>query len=462
MQSLKLFVRALGGTGLVFIAYGCSSEPGDDAQGKSVATQTEQEQFAFPGDLTEPTTLTDDVGRVWNATPVRSFTEESKAPVRADLVPLRKGPTALELDLLDDDAYLERMKPLKVSYDSAGHAVEYALSRWDDKTRQTILAARDKQRHGWRMRSFGPGRVQEFLGAAPSAPPVAWTARPQAPQLLPSIEAKLTPTAIVNEPGCTTGFSCDSRQYVPHGEAFTWPKEAAQVHFGGGPGGLSGSGTNIGRYTAISAAHIFHTAGGGGYWYPTLTWKSAVVHTTSTTGGPDRWTVGYPYMNQSGIYGCYSVTIPASFITPGLSEGDFAIVEFTCGHRPGEHTGWVSPAIGNANDYTSASIQMQAYDGSGPYQLVASEMFAYPTMIRRSMPPGNAWIDPNYDFLLDHRLDFTGGASGGGLLQNLFSNVGDPTIYWVGDNSAGNSSYGTGRRLTWGSWGFIQAYSNEF
>ena len=59
-------------------------------------------------------------------------------------------------------------------------------------------------------------------------------------------------------------------------------------------------------------------------------------------------------------------------------------------------------------------------------------------------------------------MDTEGGASGGGVLQNLFTSVGDPTLYWVGDHYGGGPTVNRARVLTASTWGFIQYWGSEY
>lgn len=323
-----------------------------------------------------------------------------------------------------------------------------------------MLASRAKERAGYRMRALSPGVVQEFLGSPPPLPS-GWTPSPyRRPEQASQGQSM---GLIINDPGCGgPGYPCDHRNFLLHSDATVWPY-ATNVQFSPTGIGLSGSGTLIGRHTIMSCAHIFHQAGGGGTWYSTQTWRAGQVH--STVFGTDSYTTAYPPANPYGYTGCYAVTIPTSFIM-GLSEGDVAVVDVQCGLTPGSSVGWLPPGYGVASDYLGASIQMQAYDGNSPYPPqppFSLATYSYPTLIDRGLAgPWVAWLDATYSFQLNHLLDHTGGASGGGLVQDIFQSVGDPTMYWVADQHSGDFSQSRGRVLTASLWGFIQDNSSEY
>lgn len=248
------------------------------------------------------------------------------------------------------------------------------------------------------------------------------------------------------------------------------------------------SGTMIGEYTAISAAHCFYdrptstSTGGWNYTRINGEWGVGRIRTTSST----TYTYG-------PAWGCYSVTIPAWFMNAPTDDqaylDDFAIVQFGCGLYPGTNNSY-PPAYYNAAGYASARVtSFRAYDATGadpvylPNGLVpshGSNTFRVQTLMERSVEnfgSGSTMVlQSNQVRLLGgERIDVAGGASGGGLIQTVFSNVGDHTPCFVGNEvgiihpagriyaTSGTTAARAGFRVvTAGSWGFIVANASEF
>lgn len=449
----------------------CSSDPVDGIV--PPALEVPSAPFAFPGYLSEPTEITDDQGRTWLGKPVTSFAKPSIPGEVATAPKFSPGLTDAERDKLSDEEYLERMKPLKIAFDDSGHAVEYTLKEWGATTREVILGGRRKQRAGVIMRSFGPGRVQEFSGETIPPAPAGW-AEAYAAQQRPDfgLNQSVSPQGVIPHPGCGGVNPCDQRVWLTHSQTFLWPN-LAQVHFRPTTSfGLAGSGTMVGRFTAFSCAHIFHqpwnaATGLPGAWYDASSWRVALTH--STLSGSHKYKSGYPYQPTEsatfpGLIGGYHVDIPTSFIN-GNSEGDFALVQFTGGVQPGATTGYLAPAYGVNSDYATAPIQMQSYDGDPPYppsQPPGSHVYSFPSMIHRNMGAGAGAIHPTYSFVLMHLMDTTPGSSGGGMEMNLFLSRGDSSLYYVGDNHSGDNTLNYGRRLDAGLWAWLQGLSAEY
>lgn len=277
-------------------------------------------------------------------------------------------------------------------------------------------------------------------------------------------------------------IGADNRLFWPTG-SLSWVGETARsAHVS-----LSGcSGTMIGGFTAISAAHCFYNRAAGAWNTARIngSWGLGQIR-SSTSANPTNFVTTYTFGPQSG---CMNITIPTNYIT-NPSEGgaqldDFAIVEFTCGLRPGAGGNSYPPCYGIDNDYTSASTStLSAYDGSGASLLLPGGMpvpqnwapgtnFQLSTMIvRGSQAPGVSIIN---SVLINGNLNFdaTAGSSGGGLVSTIFSSVGDFQMCWtgsvIGPSTVQNivtgttSSRLTFRRLTAGTWGFIVDNSTEF
>lgn len=103
--------------------------------------------------------------------------------------------------------------------------------------------------------------------------------------------------------------------------------------------------------------------------------------------------------------------------------------------------------------------------------------FQVPTLMARDAEDfgggGFVTLQSNQIYLWSNdRFDATGGSSGDGLIQTLFSNMGDHTPRWIGNvigpSAVSGMTTGTTsarlefRALTGGSWGFIVGNSAEF
>jgi hypothetical protein len=135
-----------------------------------------------------------------------------------------------------------------------------------------------------------------------------------------------------------------------------------------------------------------------------------------------------------------------------MVDYDYAIWDFygnfNCGDKPGLKGSFLPVAIGSVSDYGNVVAQMSAYDGNKPCGLDGNSGYDYdrscvyppnpgfqnrwyedPSMIGRSIGLGGVTVVGNQ---LSLDMDATPGASGAGVLQNLWWYQGDPTTYFVG------------------------------
>ena len=167
---------------------------------------------------------------------------------------------------------------------------------------------------------------------------------------------------------------------------------------------------------------------------------------------------------------CYWVTIPVGY-TPGYptsftDELDYAVIDFSpCSLTPGSTVGWYAPAIGASSDFPTAASQLWAYDSASPPPNSGSTFYTVPSLITRAKPAWSVSVSPSSSSILAHILDTTPGSSGGGLIQQVFSNVGDWSWYVVGANVSEDPPPATSnyaRRLDNTFFSFIQANSGEY
>lgn len=253
------------------------------------------------------------------------------------------------------------------------------------------------------------------------------------------------------------------------------------------------SGTMIGTYTAISAAHCFYdratasTPAGWNYTALFGTWGLGRIQTVSGGIPSVSYTYGY-------VTGCFSVTVSSWYATaPTYADAnvdDFALVEFTCGLTPGANGNHFDPAYTNAAGYASSYLaSLSAYDGDGSDPMLPAgqrppqypypyTQFRVPTLVQRkrtSSSGSTMVLQSNGVHMLGGSVfDLAGGASGGGLIMTPFHNLGDDTPCWVANLFAVHRPSGTYttsgttdaranfRVLTGGQWGWIVNASNEF
>lgn len=288
------------------------------------------------------------------------------------------------------------------------------------------------------------------------------------PLRLPDLRDLTTPTDITPEE--------DVRDWVDHTTAKGWPYRA-QISLAPPPYPMRSpeplphcSATLIGRHTAISAAHCFYDRDRGA-WRPTWAWAAGVVRTETISSWDYDVTSSY-----GPVTGCYSVTIPKGFITLSgstrdLAPHDLAVIDFrgegACGLEPGRETGWVSAALGKPVDYATAPSWIIGYDVESPEppdrRLGAHpDVFAVPSLIERRGRPFDTQVASWSLSELESRITVIGGASGSGHLQQLFSNVGDPTWYWVGVVTNSDHKTTLSLRNTPSIWGFITDHTTEW
>lgn len=232
------------------------------------------------------------------------------------------------------------------------------------------------------------------------------------------------------------------------------------------------SGTLIGRYTAVVAAHSFYSRNDHD-WYPLANWAVDVVKRRNDNTLLEERTAVYP-----PTYFCYALTIPSGYMMYGGTEWDFGVFEATCDTNPGSYTGWLPAGVGSDYDLVSSSSYIEGYDAAVdikgnplPPQNVGSYHYFYGSLLTRFAGPSAAWPDPYYSYVIDTVMDVSPGASGSGIVKNLFlANYGDPTYYWsgvvrregLGDPADGDYQYNIVRRHDWPMWWFISGATTEW
>jgi len=240
-----------------------------------------------------------------------------------------------------------------------------------------------------------------------------------------------------------TVFGTDDRATVTNTTVNPYSAQVAMWH-NTATGVYGCSATLIGATTALSAAHCFHT-GVGGSWRPTLTWAVGARASVADS---------YPY---GKVTGCYSVYIPAAFITTDSSSPlyDYAVIDFAgpggCGKTPGATASHLLWGV-----YPDAAI-----DGNTGW------IYGYPTVssgaypVQRGMGVGAAGINlsvfyPNYVFY--QYLDTSDGQSGAALFQNIYGGYNEVAIHvgpWDSDENVG-------RRITSDVASFVSNNSVEY
>jgi V8-like Glu-specific endopeptidase len=221
--------------------------------------------------------------------------------------------------------------------------------------------------------------------------------------------------------------------------------------------GSQGSGSLIGRSTAMSVAHVF--------------WDEV----NDTWEADHRWAPGFDSQDGNSSpwgewYRCYWVTIPVAYTTnENQNEFDFAVIDFDVGcnstndgvnsDRPGATVGWLGHYTASAGDIETRTAYVRGYPGIGtcgnPGQQcnvrvwgdisLSSENEAESTEIR-------------------HDADTTGGQSGSAIYHYADPGCGgcDFGSYLVGMHRVGGSSTNGARRYTSSVYAFVQQYSGEF
>lgn len=218
-----------------------------------------------------------------------------------------------------------------------------------------------------------------------------------------------------------TVFPLDTRTWESGN--YGWPRGAI-VKISDQPfysnAGSGGSGTLIGRRTAVAAAHS--------WWDRTTnTWRRPrdigvdYVHYLYQLSGSGYWV-----NSETMLFGpvqdntnCFSISVPEDYKTRGNLEDDIAVIEFLCG-SPGDVTGWIPPGVGAASDVNNAnSTTIYGYDWAAPLpsQVVGNRNYYTGSMLGRfSLSAGDKWV---YGRRIVHYLDITSGVSGAGVLLNL-------------------------------------------
>lgn len=251
--------------------------------------------------------------------------------------------------------------------------------------------------------------------------------------------------AIVTDP--------DDRFYVNPVDRYS-DRNAMQIYFLN-----SCSATMIGRRTALTAAHCIYDIPTGTYAPYPQTWKIGLVkHRWLATESFTEYTT-YPVHS-----GCYYYWFPSKYMTTGLNEYDYAVIEFDCGLNPGDTVGFLPIGWGTDSDYILASTtEMRGYDAvpqMPPGYLIG---WTNPSLIGRAY--GTWTVSITASILLRVWMDATAGSSGAGIMQQLFSTVGDPTFYYTGTlhgKEADLSDHLIARRMDPTAYAFISAYTSEW
>lgn len=435
----------------------------------------------------QPVIVTDAAGREWS---VRKATFAPSDP-GMDRAPVPSTPQPSE-DSLTDEELADRMRAVRLVGDYEFTEVHGNVER--------VRAARAKNAAGARLR-VDPRDPRRWTDpdtgvVSYSIDPTANDAVPVADRsvLLPSLRTPnrhdpLRPAAwrstSIESPyrespfhALETGgrpeprdpasvFGSDDRSWVntvwgwPHGAAIKhMPKSASAFapEFG-----LGGSATLIGRRTAIGAAHSFHNT--QKFMDPRF-WAADVIKYTNLFTNVTTTELVY-----GTVYDCYTVTIPLGYITSAGQSvpEDFAVLEFTCGHNPGDYTGWIPGGVGSASDIQVSGTYIEGYDHDGPMPstIAGGRSYSVGSMLTRYAGGYNAMVDPVEVNLVKHWLDTTGGASGSGMLKDLFWQLGDATYYWSAVHTRSSPDVNavepnSGRRNDWALWWFITDYTTEW
>lgn len=370
-------------------------------------------------------------------------------------------PTTKEIEELDDEEIRDRFRTTTLAVIDGQPLVEYVEER-DSVDVAVIRKARAEQIAGVRYRGDKniPGRLNKVLEEAPNQTPFE-----HAPIL--SDPTKYTPGLNVWAP--------DDRYFQPAG-SYVYPNDTAVSLYNGTLGGGC-SATMVGWYTAISAAHcFFNTQRSTAPCYLTYCpmdyyWSTGLVQTQMVQpGGARTVTMLYPPYGQG--HNNFYLSLPPQWTTglPNPSTAyDFALLEFWqyWGFRPGYPNHYAFVGVGGNSDYVGGASQMTAYDGnvpSWPTPPPGPPYYVWQTMLWRSEPAGQLWVPSGTTDLLYTYLDITAAASGGGALNQIFKNVGDPTYYWAGDYIGAFDATTPNfiNRMTTTKWSWVQSVSTEF
>ena len=221
--------------------------------------------------------------------------------------------------------------------------------------------------------------------------------------------------------------------------------------------GSHGSGTLIGRSTAMSVAHVF--------WDETNnTWES-----------DHQWAPGYDSADTDPSpwgqwYRCYWVTIPNAYISSESSTHDYAVVDFNVGcnsvrngvnsDRPGATVGWLGNYTASTSEIEGRRAYLRGYPASGS----TCDNPGVSCAVRVWGDHSNGSENDISGSQIRHQADSLGGHSGSGFYQYY-----DPSCagcgygaYVIGMHRAGASSWNLARRYDGTVRSFMLAYSDDY
>lgn len=494
---MRYLVRVVPLLGLIAVTGACAAEDSNEGAAPVVDRAASSMTVSpFRADIAEPTLVRDAKGRDWIGRPITAFATRPPEGIALE----KEGGneiTDIDLDALSDEKLAELWSPVRLVSDRNGNHAEYRLATIDAEAVAEVRLARQREHNGLSMISYGPGQTIEFYGDKPPPRPGTKLDTPKnrllfTPQAIRDYQVGIlnrSPStqiswpwsnSVIEHTGPLAGTVSitaptpdryttpqviippgDERLFLPHTEWNYWPHITSMSFIGGG------SGTLIGRATAMSAAHVFYKQfadvnGPAGY-YPKPDFKIATVRTTDRLSAPPTYTTSG---SQQYPDDCYDLILPQSYINGSDAGYDWAILDFNtfCRFFPGSQYGWVNPGyINSLTGYnTNLPVQMTAFDLENPQPPNQGTFTAYapPSMIARAKGPGNMWRNPSKNWQLRHWMSARSGSSGGGILTPLFNSE----LLWIGVNYAESPSggYNLGRLLTAGMWTLIQSWSSEF
>jgi len=221
--------------------------------------------------------------------------------------------------------------------------------------------------------------------------------------------------------------------------------------------GAEGSGTLIGRSTALSAAHVFWDEGNG-------TWEA-----------DHKWAPGFDSQDaDSSPWGdwfrCYWVTIPLAYTTNvNQNAWDFAVLDFNVGcnsvdngvnsDQPGATVGWLGHYTASESTIEDLTGFVRGYPGAGtcgnPGQACNVRVWGDISSSSENDASSDA---------ISYLADTSGGQSG-----SAFYHYADPSCsgcdfgpYLVGIHRVGGTTTNSARRYNSTVRSFVQANSSEF
>jgi V8-like Glu-specific endopeptidase len=221
--------------------------------------------------------------------------------------------------------------------------------------------------------------------------------------------------------------------------------------------GSEGSGSLIGRSTAMSVAHVFWNEDAN-TWEADHLWAPGF---DSQDGDSSPW---------GDWFRCYWVTIPVAYTTnENQNTWDFAVLDFNVGcnsvdngvnsDRPGNTVGWLGHYTASESAIEARTGYVRGYPGAGtcgnPGQACNVRVWG-----DTSSPSEN---DVSSDEIR-HQADTSGGQSGSGFYHYADPSCGgcDFGPYLVGMHRVGATSSNGARRYNSTVLSFVQAYSSEF